>query len=55
MHFQQHLEVISWKIGDLIYRERQLHLEDREQQRKARLAANVASAVSVVETNPKSC
>lgn len=27
VHFHQHLEVIPWKICDLIYGERQLHLE----------------------------
>ena len=30
VHFHQHLEVIPWKICDLIYRERKLHLEREE-------------------------
>lgn len=34
VHFHQHLEVIPWKICDLIYRERQLHLEKGEKDRK---------------------
>lgn len=27
VHFHQHLEVVPWKICDLIYGERELHLE----------------------------
>ena len=35
VHFHQHLEVVPWKICDLIYGERQLHLE-REKKQKTR-------------------
>lgn len=34
VHFHQHLEVIPWKICDLIYGERQLHLEKEVKHRQ---------------------
>lgn len=37
VHFHQHLKVVTWKICDLIYRERELHLMRKKKDQKSRV------------------